>query len=70
MNNRERLIDLMSEHNLDRLKIADMIKVKRDTIDHWLLPHESHHHEEVPDMALELLEMKLQFGELPKEQKT
>ncbi len=61
MNNRERLIDLISEHNLERLEISEMLKVKRETIDHWLLSGESKNHEEVPDMAIELLELKIQL---------
>jgi hypothetical protein len=69
MNNRERLIDLMTTHNLTRLAVADMVKVKRDMVDRWLLSHESSHHVDVPEMAIELLEMKLRFGELPKEKK-
>ena len=60
MNNRERLIDLISEHNLERLELSEMLKVKRETIDHWLLSGESKNHEEVPDMAIELLELKIQ----------
>ena len=67
MNNRELLIDLMTSHKLGRLEVAEMVKVKRDTVDRWLLSHESSHHEEVPEMAIELLEMKIKFGELPKE---
>ena len=70
MNNRERLIDMMTEHKLGRLDVAEMVMVKREAVDRWLLTHESSHHEEVPDMAIELLAMKLRFGELPKEQKT
>jgi hypothetical protein len=68
MNNRERLIDLMTTHNLSRMEVADKIKVKRETVDHWLLTKESSNHEEVPDMAIELLQMKIKFGDLPKEQ--
>jgi hypothetical protein len=59
MNNRERLIDLMIEHELERTELALMLKVKSDTIDHWLLPNEAGSHEEMPDMAIELLELKL-----------
>ena len=70
MNNRERLIDLLTAHNLDRQAVAELVKVKRDTVDSWLLPRESHHHEEVPDMALELLEMKIRFGDLPREKQS
>ncbi|MFQ5659358.1 MAG: hypothetical protein ACE5GZ_02960 [Gammaproteobacteria bacterium] len=59
MNNRERLIDLITEYKLDRLEIAEMVKVKRDTVDHWLLPNDAQFHENIPDMALELLQIKL-----------
>lgn len=59
MNNREKLMDLMSEHGLDRLAIAELVRVKREKVDHWLASHESKHSEEVPDMAIELLELKL-----------
>lgn len=59
MNNRERLIDLITTNDLDRVEVAEMLKVKLETVDHWLLSMESHLHEEVPDMAIELLELKL-----------
>ena len=62
MNNRERLIDLISEHNLERLELSEMLKVKRETIDHWLLSGEAKNHEEVPDMAIELLQLKIQLA--------
>ena len=59
MNNREKLIDLITSHELERREVAEILKVSRDTVDHWLLSMESQHHEEVPDMAIELLELKL-----------
>lgn len=59
MNNRERLIDLITEHGLDRREIAELLKVKRDNVDRWLLPNSAKGHEEVPEMAIELLELKL-----------
>ena len=59
MNNRQRLIDLMAAKGLDRMQIADLLRVKRDTVDHWLLPNESRSRVEIPDMAIELLELKL-----------
>ena len=61
MNNREKLMDMMSQHGLDRLEIAELVRVKRDTVDHWLAPHESKHCAEIPDMAIELLELKLKL---------
>ena len=59
MNNRDKLIDIITEHQLERLDVAEMVKVKLDQIDCWLASNESKHHEEVPDMAIELLELKL-----------
>jgi hypothetical protein len=59
MNNRERLMDIMSEHKLDRMAVAEMVKVKRDEVNYWLLSNESKNHKEVPDMAIELLELKI-----------
>jgi hypothetical protein len=59
MNNRERLIDLMVEHELERRELAELLKVKTNDVDHWLLPNEAHNQLEVPDMAIELLEIKL-----------
>lgn len=59
MNNRERLMDMMNEYELDRMAVAEMVKVKRDEVDHWLLSNESKNHKEVPDMAIELLELKI-----------
>lgn len=59
MNNRDRLIDLMLEYKLERRELAEMVRVKRDLVDRWLLPPEAHGHEPVPDMAIELLELKL-----------
>lgn len=63
MNNRERLIELITEHNLERRQIADLVKVKRETVDRWLVSSESKHHEEVPEMAIELLELKIKLAD-------
>ncbi len=62
MNNRERLMELIAEHQLERHEVADLVKVKLETVGHWLLSNESRAHEEIPDMALELLELKLKLG--------
>ncbi len=59
MNNRDRLIELLTEHELERREVAELLKVKTDTVNHWLISHESHHYEDMPDMAIELLEIKL-----------
>jgi hypothetical protein len=63
MNNRERLMDIMVDRELERMEVAEMLKVKRDEVDHWLLSSESKNHKEVPDMAIELLELKLSLKE-------
>ena len=59
MNNRDRLIELLADHELERREVAELLKVKTDTVNHWLVSHESHHYEDMPDMAIELLEIKL-----------
>jgi len=59
MNTRERLIELMTDHKLDRREVSDLVHVKRDVVDHWLLPNESKNHLAPPEMAIELLEYKL-----------
>ncbi len=59
MNNRELLMDYMQTHRLERREIADLVKVDRDTVDKWLLSGESSRHEEIPDMAIEVLRLKL-----------
>ena len=59
MNTRERLIELMADHKLDRREVSELVRVKRDVVDHWLLPNESKSHQDPPEMAIELLEYKL-----------
>lgn len=59
MNNRDRLIDLLADHELERREVAELLKVKAEMVNHWLASHESHNYEDMPDMAIELLEIKL-----------
>jgi hypothetical protein len=59
MNNRQRLIDLITEFKLERRDVAELLKVKRDLVDRWLVSPESKHRDEIPEMAIELLELKL-----------
>jgi hypothetical protein len=59
MNNRDKLISIISDNGLERRDIAELVKVKLEIVDRWLASHESKHHEEVPDMAIELLEIKM-----------
>ena len=63
MNNRERLMDIMTDQKLDRMELSELLKVSRDEVDHWLLSHESRNHKDIPDMAIELLELKLDLKE-------
>ena len=59
MNNRERLIEIMTEREIDHIELAQLLSVKKKDIDQWLLSNESKEHKEVPDMAIELLQYKL-----------
>jgi len=59
MNNRQRLIELIADHKLERRDVAEKLKVKRELVDRWLMSPESKYHEEIPEMAIELLELKL-----------
>ena len=59
MNNRDRLIDLMSGYELDRREVAELVRVDRDTVDRWLLPPSANRRTDIPDMAIELLTLKL-----------
>ncbi len=59
MNNRDRLMSIISENKLERRDVAELLKVKPEEVDHWLLSSESKNHREMPDMAIELLEIKI-----------
>jgi hypothetical protein len=59
MNNRDMLIDIMSEHRLERRDLAELLHVDRATVDSWLAPGGSARHAGIPDMAIELLDLKL-----------
>ena len=65
MNNREKLIDMMIDYQLERREMAELLSVTLETVGHWLLPHGSSGHEEVPEMAIELLTLKLASREKP-----
>jgi hypothetical protein len=65
MNNREKLLDLLATYKLERREIAELVKVDVETVNNWVVSHESKHCEEVPDMAMELLELKLKDRPIP-----
>ncbi len=69
MNNREKLLDLLSTYKLERREIAELVRVDVETINNWVVSHESKHYEEVPDMAIELLELKLKGRPIPDDKK-
>ena len=52
---------IIAERGLDRREVADLVRVRQDLVDRWLLSNESKNHEEMPDMAIELLELKLEL---------
>ncbi len=56
-------MEIMADRELDRLQVAELLKVKRAEVDNWLLSHESRNHKDIPDMAIELLELKLDLKE-------
>ncbi len=62
MNNRDRLMEIITEHELERREVAELLKVKQEQVDRWLLSNESKNHEEMPEMAIELLELKISLG--------
>ena len=63
MNNRDKLIALITDHKLERREVADMLSVTKAEVDEWLLPRGTRGSTEVPTMAIELLELKLHSRE-------
>ena len=61
MNNRDQLIEWISDYQLERIDIAEMVKTDVDQVSRWLASPESHSHEDIPDMAIELLGIKLKM---------
>ena len=59
MNNRDRLMKIMSDYKLERTELTRFLGVGRDEVDSWLISRESERHRETPDMAIELLKLKL-----------
>ena len=65
MNNRELLMEIISDNSLERRDVAEMLKVKTDEVDSWLLSAESKNHTPIPDMAIELLQLKMAMSSAP-----
>ncbi len=62
MNNRETFLALVYDNKLERVEVADMLCVDSDQVDRWLAPVGSRRHEDIPDMAVELLRLKLKLA--------
>jgi len=63
MNNRDKLIALITDHKLERREVAAMLSVNKTEVDQWLLPRGTRGSTEVPAMAIELLDLKLHLPE-------
>ena len=61
MNNRDQLIEWIADYKLERLDVAEMVRVDLEQVGRWLASPESSSHDEVPDMAIELLGIKLKM---------
>ncbi len=71
MNNRDKFLSLVVDNELDRFDLSEMLKAPLEQVDSWLLSPESAHYQQVPDMAVELLELKLRLrAENPSEKPT
>jgi hypothetical protein len=55
MTNREKLISLMTEHNINGVDVANMLAVKHNTVLVW----RTLGGKEIPNSKLELLRLKL-----------
>ncbi|MCS3903743.1 hypothetical protein J2T55_001774 [Methylohalomonas lacus] len=62
MNNRETFLSLIFDNELERVEVAEMLCVDRDQVDRWLAAVGSRNHEDIPDMAVELLRLKLKLA--------
>jgi DNA-directed RNA polymerase specialized sigma24 family protein len=59
MNNRDQLKAIITEHGLKRREVADLCRVSLHTVNSWLSTDKSKARRACPDMAVELLRMKL-----------
>ncbi len=59
MNNRDRLLDILVGRDMARSEVAQLLSVSLGTVNNWVMTKESGSQEAIPDMAIELLEIKL-----------
>ena len=71
ISNAAALRKLMDRNKLTRARVAELCVVGRSTVDSWLAPKEAASHRAMPDRAIDMLELRLQVGNLgPKAGKT
>lgn len=61
--NVEQLRQLMKKHRLTRVKVAELTHRSRQAVDNWLAPDDAYWQCQMPDSALELLNLKLKEQE-------
>ena len=60
-NPNKRLLTLMKKHDLDSSQVAELVGVKKVTVEHWRQNPEGIGFRRMPKTALELLEIKLNY---------
>lgn len=56
--NKDKLQVLMTKHNLNRYDVADLVGVRKSTVDTWFMSSKGFRN--MPDNLLELLTLKLE----------
>ena len=55
--NKDKLIEIMDKHDLDRYQVADLVGVRKSTVDTWFMNGKGFRN--MPDNVLDLLELKI-----------
>jgi predicted transcriptional regulator len=55
----QKLRQIMAEHKLTQLKISYLLKCSKHAVKAWLRPEASEAYREMPEILLDMLEMKL-----------
>lgn len=60
MTNQTKLRALIEQHGLTRKQISELASVSERTVRSWLIEKsDKHHYRDMPDRAIELIELKL-----------